>query len=121
MGGTVPVSALGTEGEPVSRSERDKGRRGQAEVRAAFEAHGFAVHAGQANLAGVCDVLVTTPRATLHVESKRQETARPWPWIAQAEGDASPGTVPVVAFRRSHSKWYAIISLDNLATLLGER
>ena len=102
----------------MSRTERDKGRRGQAEVRDLLRGHGIAVHAGQANLAAACDVLATANGLAFHVEVKRQETARPWPWIAQAEADAAEGTVPVVAFRRSHSKWYAIIALDDLAGLV---
>jgi Holliday junction resolvase len=104
----------------MPRREREKGRAGQAEVREILDRHGIAAHAGQANLQGVADVLASLPDVTLHIEVKRQETARPWPWIRQAEGDAKPGTVPIVAFRRSHSKWYAIIELELLLTELAK-
>jgi hypothetical protein len=58
------------------------------------------------------------PNVTLEV--KRQENVRIWEWIGQVEGDASPTDVAVVAFRRSRSKWYGVLDLEDLLTLLHE-
>jgi hypothetical protein len=106
----------------MSRVSRDKGLRGEAEVRKVWESHGFTVR----GLEGEGDHAVTIRLthkvvpffATLHSEVKRQETARPWAWMQQAAAEAPPGAVPVVAFRRNNSQWLALIPLDDLARLL---
>lgn len=109
----------------MSNRERRKGRDGEAEVRAVWEAHGFTVR----GLEGEGDHYVSRQgeynldshafdRLVLHSEVKRCETARPWAWAAQAEREAPPGAVPVVSFRRNGSKWYALLPLDDLARLL---
>jgi hypothetical protein len=56
----------------------------------------------------------------VHVESKRQEVARPWQWIAQAEAEAPAGVVPVVAFRRNGSEWHAIVRLATVVEWLAD-
>jgi Holliday junction resolvase len=100
--------------------ERRKGLDGEREVAAIFRESGRAVR----NLDGGGDLLVLedggwpTVRPALHIEVKRCETARPWAWMAQAESEAPVGTTPVVAFRKSRSKWYALIGLEDLARLL---
>ena len=102
----------------MANASRQKGLAGEREVRSIFEAQGFEVR----GLEGTGDYLMLGPDSlTLHMECKRQETARPWLWIAQAEADAPRGTVPVVAFRRNYSKWYAMLSADLLAYLLGDK
>ena len=101
----------------MSNASRAKGLTGEREVRAVFEEQGFAVRGLEAS----GDYLVIgIGGLTLHVESKRQEVTRPWAWIAQAEVDAPAGTIPIVAFRRNRSPWYAILSLEMLAYLLSE-
>jgi hypothetical protein len=104
---------------PIVNKERRKGLEGEREVRAVWESHGLTVR----GLEGEGDHVVIGHRhlpfrATLHSEVKRCETARPWVWMTQAEKEAPPGSVPVVSFRRSHSKWYAMLPLDDLARLL---
>ena|SRR5437867_6474719 len=94
----------------MGRSERRKGRDGEAEVAAIFRRYGFEVR----GLEGSGDHLVFGRGLRLHVESKRCETARPWAWIKQAEMEAPLSTLPVVAFRRSHEQWYAIVPLAPL-------
>lgn len=99
----------------MSASERRKGLAGEAEVAALLRRHGFAVR----GLESSGDHLALGYGLTLHVESKRQETARPWLWGAQALREAPPGTLPVVAMRRSRSPWYALVpSLDELLAAL---
>jgi hypothetical protein len=98
----------------MSRRERDKGVRGEREVLTMLERHGFTVR----GLEATGDHLAFGHGLVLHVESKRQETARPWAWLAQAEPETPPGAITLVAFRRNHSKWYALIGLDDLAGAL---
>jgi Holliday junction resolvase len=101
----------------MSRSERDKGLRGEREVAAIYEARGFAVR----GLEGTGDHLVVgvAPLGlTIHSEVKRQETARVWAWWEQASSEAPAGSMVVVAFRRSRSKWLAIVELEELADLI---
>jgi len=94
----------------VSRSERAKGVRGEAEVAALLRLHGFEVR----GLEGEGDHLALGHGVTLHVECKRQETCRPWLWAAQARAEAPLGTIPLVVMRRSRSPWYALLPLDML-------
>jgi hypothetical protein len=111
----------------VSRAERAKGLAGEAEVRAIYEAAGFAVRGlegtgdhlamtgGQLNIGLDGAVVVTRPPLVIHSECKRQETAKVWQWWKQAEAEAPPGSLPIVAFRRNRSPWLALASLEHLA------
>lgn len=103
----------------MSRSERDKGRKGEREVAAIYEQLGAQVR----GLEGTGDHLIVTPGLfgpTLHSECKRQETARPWAWWAQASSEAPPGTTAVVHFRRSRSPWLAIVDARQYAAMVCE-
>lgn len=102
----------------MSRSEREKGRKGEAEVAAIYRAAGLTVR----GLEATGDHLVVAGPdvwPTLHSEAKRQETARPWLWWEQASSEAPAGTVPVVAFRRNRSTWLALLELEQLAQIVG--
>lgn len=102
----------------MSRAERDKGLKGEAEVSAIYTAAGLTVR----GLEGSGDHLVVCGPGvwpTLHSEVKRHETARPWAWFEQARAEAPPGTTPVVAFRRNRSPWLALLPLDELAAIVG--
>lgn len=103
----------------MSRSERDKGRKGEREVAAIYEELGAEVR----GLEGIGDHLIVVPGRlgpTLHSEVKRQETARPWLWWEQASAEAPPGTLALVHFRRSRSPWLALTDARELARLLCE-
>jgi Holliday junction resolvase len=101
----------------MSRRERDKGVRGEREVLELLERHGFEVR----GLEESGDHLAFGHGVALHVETKRQETARPWAWFEQASSEAPAGTIPLVAFRRSRSPWLALVDLDVLAAMLEAR
>lgn len=103
----------------MSRSERDKGLKGEREVAAIYTAVGGEVR----GLEGSGDHLIIAAGPlgpTLHSEVKRQETARVWAWWEQASSEAPPGTLPVVHFRRNRSPWLAIVQAETLANLLAE-
>lgn len=101
----------------MSRTERQKGLRGEREVAAIYRRHGLQVR----GLEGGGDHLVVCPSERMpsfHSEVKRQETARVWAWFEQARTEAPAHAVPVVAFRRNNSPWLAVIELERLAELL---
>jgi len=113
----------------VSGASRAKGLRGEHEVAAIWERHGFAVRGLEGEGDHLCILngnAVFGPRdgwtvgraLTIHSEVKRQERLQLWAWIAQAEAEAPMGTVPVVSFRRNRSPWYAAVRLETLAELL---
>jgi hypothetical protein len=106
----------------MSGASRAKGVRGEHEVAAIWEAHGFTVRGLEGGGDHLCLHLPVTQRSTapltIHSEVKRQERLQLWQWIAQAEQEAPPGAVPVVAFRRNRSPWYAAVRLETLAELL---
>jgi len=95
----------------VARRERDKGVRGEREVAELLRRHGFEVR----GLEGEGDHLALVGLLMLHVETKRQEVARPWAWWEQASSETPAGALTVVAFRRSRSPWLALVELEPLA------
>lgn len=101
----------------MSRAERDKGRKGEREVANIYEALGFEVRGLEAS---GDHLIVCSPASgiVLHSEVKRQETARPWAWFAQAAAEAPPGAIPAVHFRRNKSPWLALLPAVQLATIL---
>lgn len=100
----------------MSRSQRDKGARGEREVAAIFRAHGFdcdrTPNSGGLRIKG--DLHGDVPA---HVEVKRQETLRLPLWWRQAVAE-SDGAVPVLAFRQNGSEWLAVVRLETLAAML---
>lgn len=101
----------------MSGSERRKGNAGELEVARIFQAAGFdcdrTPNSGGLRIRG--DLHGDLP---LHVEVKRQETARPWLWAAQARADAEVGERWLVAMRRSRDEWLALMPLVTVMRLL---
>ena len=115
----------------MSGASRAKGLRGEHEVAAIWEAHGFTVRGLEGGGDHLCvsapygatlpidgQLAAARPPLMIHSEVKRQERLQLWQWIAQAEAEAPPGAVPVVAFRRNRSRWYGVVRLDTLAERL---
>lgn len=101
----------------MSRAERDKGRAGEREVAAVYEAAGLTVR----GLEGGGDHLLVCGGENglvIHSEVKRQETARPWAWWEQSSSEAPGGAWPTVAFRRNRSPWLVMVQLQHFAALL---
>ena len=101
----------------MSKSERRKGAAGELEVARIFQAAGFdcdrTPNSGGLRIRG--DLHGDLP---VHVEVKRQETARPWLWAAQARDDSPAGATWLVAMRRSHDDWLALMPLERVVRLL---
>ena len=56
--------------------------------------------------------------AGVHWQIKRTEHLELWKAINQAETEAAPTDLPVVAFRRNRSKWMCIVDAEELVALL---
>jgi hypothetical protein len=56
-----------------------------------------------------------------HWECKCVEALNVWKALDQAQRDARPTDLPVVAFKRNRSSWYAAIPLNELLALLALR
>ena len=101
----------------MSGRERRKGAAGELEVARIFQAAGFdcdrTPNSGGLRIRG--DLHGELP---VHVEVKRQETARPWLWAAQARAEHAAGRGWIVAMRRSHDEWLAMLPLVDLVRLL---
>lgn len=101
----------------MSKREREKGRKGEAEVAAIYRRHGLDVRGLEAS---GDHLIVCDPTAGLvyHSEVKRQETARVWAWWEQASTETEAGARTAVAFRRSRSPWLTLIATEDHAELV---
>jgi len=101
----------------MSRTERDKGARGEREVAVLLRRHNLPADR-TVQQSGIYLRGDLTGVPGYHFEVKRQETLRLPTWLRQAAADAPAGQVPVVAWRTNHDDWYAALKLDDLAKLL---
>lgn len=108
----------------MGRAQRQKGSRGELEVRDTFRAAGFGSdrtpNSGGLHIPADLSVTYMGEDCGFHIESKRQERVRIKEWIAQAEEDAPEGSTPIVAWRTSWMPWRADIDLEVLVRLLAE-
>jgi ABC-type lipoprotein release transport system permease subunit len=107
---------MGTsEGDDVTVSERRKGLRGQQEVQRLFRDHGIVLD----KLSAQGDRLMHRANGgLLHIEVKRQERLQLKQWIEQADAEAAPGAIAVVAWRQSREQWRADLALTDLLRLV---
>ena len=54
------------------------------------------------------------------IEAKNQQTTQIWQWLKQTEENTKDGRVPLLVFKRNHSKTYAVIEWERLLELLNE-
>lgn len=102
---------------PLRAQPRSKGNRAEREIIDIFRKFGWHARRNwQSGGQGGGDILGGP--TDVHVEVKHRERCAIWEWLAQAEADARPTDMPVVVFRRNHSKWYATVPLDELLALL---
>lgn len=111
----------------MSKTERDKGLRGELEIKHIFGSRGWTMR----GLEGQGDHIAMRAHslrriharmkgyASLHVEAKRQERLALPAWLRQAEEEAPDGTMPVVVFRQNREQWYVCLSLADFLELVG--
>lgn len=100
----------------MARASRDKGARGEREVVEIAQRHGFNAQRTFSQIDG--DRGDITGITGCCVEVKRQESLNIWAALAQAEAASPTAQIPVVAFRRNGSGWYAALPLDDLLELV---
>lgn len=98
----------------MARSSRQKGARGEREVRDLLREYGFAAERGAGVRRGANDVIHNIPNT--HIEVKRCERIDMPGWRRQAMGDAH-GATPVVVYRRSNEPWWADLPFEDLLVL----
>ena len=98
----------------MAKSQREKGKRGERDFRDLLRAYGYAAERDGTKDG---DLKGDLPPG-FHFEVKFCETLKIPQWVAQSYGDAKPGEIPVVAFRRSRlngdilGNWHIIEPAD---------
>ena len=108
----------------MSGAQRRKGREGEHESRAIFEAVGCDVRPLQAGRNGrddAGDYLVGCGGFVAVVESKRREKVRVVEWARTVEALALPGEVPVTVWRQSREPWRVTLLAEDFARLVALR
>jgi Holliday junction resolvase len=103
---------------PLRAQPRSKGNRAEREVIDLLRAMGWTSARRNLQSGGQGGGDVVEGPIDVHVEIKHREACRIWQWIEQAESEARPTDMPLVAFRRNRSRWYAAVPLDELLELV---
>lgn len=95
------------------KSSQAKGRRGERELAALLQQHGYDVRPGEPLNYGKEADLVGLPK--IHVECKRCQQVRLETWMEQATKDAQrfQDGVPTIFHRKDRSPWLVTMSLEN--------
>lgn len=102
-------------------NSRAKGARGEREWRDQLRNEGFSARRGQQFSGGadspdvICESL-----PGIHWEVKRVEAGNPYVWMEQAERDAGPAKMPIVAHKRNGKEWLCVLRASDLFALLRE-
>jgi Holliday junction resolvase len=106
----------------MGKTSRTKGARGELEVVHLAVASGLeaqrtaALQAGR--VPGHPDVALMH-HPGYHIEVKRDERLSVDAMLRQAEGDAPPGRVPLLAYRRNGQPWRGVLPLATVFELIG--
>lgn len=98
----------------MGKPSRQKGARGEREVRDALRAHGL-----EARRDGRLDDDLDHNVEPFHLEVKRTERIEITKWLEQAERDAGD-RIPAVVFRRSREPWRIVLPLDAFLSLYND-
>ena len=94
-------------------NSRNKGVRGELELAKFLREHGVGARRGQQHSGGGDSPDVVTSLPHVHIEAKRVENGSLYKWLAQAKRDAPDAPLQVVAHRKNHEEWVAILPLRN--------
>ena len=105
----------------MSRSQRDKGKRGEREAAAELgQLLGVDARRGVQYQGGPDSPDVVLDGVAIHVEAKRTERLTLWPAIDQAVADAPAGSVPIVWHRPNRRGSVVIVETARLVDLARE-
>lgn len=103
----------------MSCNQRQKGARGERELRDQFREAGFLkAHRGVqfCGLQGNADVVVPELPG-LYFESKLCQNTSIHAWLSKAESEAQE-RLPVVCWKKNHSRWLAFLYLDDFLEII---
>ena len=95
----------------MSRSQRDKGKRGERELTGRLSYYGYDAHRGVQYHGGPDSPDVVGLRG-VHIECKRTERLSLYDALAQSIADAG-NDMPVVMHRRNNCQWVVVQPLDD--------
>jgi hypothetical protein len=98
-------------------ASRRRGAVAERELAEVIRSYGYPAIRGQQR-SGLEQADVVGGPAGWRFESKRTERLNLWAAWAQVTRDRKPGEVAVVATRRNHSPWLAVVELDTLLRLI---
>ena len=93
-------------------NSREKGKRGERALAKALRDHGFDCRRGQQYCGANGDADVVGLDG-VHIECKNVERLNIWNAYAQSVHDAKEDETPVVMFKKNHSQWLVVQSLDD--------
>ena len=101
-------------------NSRDKGARGERALAQLLTENGFPARRGQQFSGGADspDVVCDSLKHLIHLECKYVEAFSLFKAMEQAKTDAAPGIIPVVAHKKNHSEWVAILPFTDFLRLL---
>ena len=106
---------------PLRAKPRSKGSRAEREIIDILKAYGWPAAYRNFMSGGYGGADILNGPAGCSIEVKHQERCSIWAWLEQCEQAAKPTDIPLVAFRRNRSRWYACVPLEELLPLLALR
>jgi hypothetical protein len=105
----------------MSLNSRQKGIRGELELRDFLRRFNIQARRGQQYAGGGDSPDVVTDLADLHFECKRVERTSIYEWMEQAKTDCKLGSIPVVAHRQNDKEWLAVLRLEDFIKIIQRR
>ena len=99
----------------MGKAQRDKGKRGELLWRDECRKHGYDAQRGsQSNGAVIADVIGLPG---IHIECKFVERLNLRSAMAQSEGDAKEGEIPIVAHKMNRKPWLITMNSEDFFKL----
>lgn len=100
-------------------NSKKKGSRGELELAHYLTDAGFPARRGQ-QFQGTPESpdIICESLDKFHIECKRTEIAKLYPWMAQALADKAEDQVPVIMHRKSQQEWLAVLRLKDFLELV---
>lgn len=103
----------------MSKSQRDKGKRGEREVANILRDAGYSDARRGVQYHGGPSSPDVVGLAGVHLEVKRTEKCEAYKFLEQAEDDSDEGEIPVVVHRQNGKEWIAILPFEDFLKLYG--
>lgn len=102
----------------MSKSQREKGKRGEREVAKILRDHGYDSARRGVQYSGGPDSPDVVGVDGFHIEVKRTEQCRPYDYLKQSKSDASEDEVPIVVHRQNDKPWIVIMDFEDFLNLI---